>query len=126
MSKPGPSQCAPPKKKQWVHKEDLGVWPFGVCIERLDESLEWTKNAALVQKALLWKTPLPIAPLARNKGVLLGESWPETCWLDTYGSVVVKPGHLVFRKWTPLLGTKMAENLVKSYWVRICGLPLQL
>lgn len=92
----------------------------------MDECFTWIEITGLVQLALLKHEKRRIYPLERSRGVIFGESWAETCWLDAHGSQKVAPGRVVFHRWTPWLGTVADNNLVQSRWIRVRGFPLHL
>lgn len=56
-----------------------------MCVERIDESLEWSEIERKVQDAFLKKDELQIIPSVENRGLLLLDSWAEVCWLDSQG-----------------------------------------
>lgn len=48
---------------------NLGSWPLAVCVERIDESLEWSVVATKIQDILLIKEKPKILPLAEKRSV---------------------------------------------------------
>lgn len=58
---------------------------MAACVERIDESLEWSEIERKVQDAFLKKDELQIIPSVENRGLLLLDSWAEVCWLDSQG-----------------------------------------
>lgn len=70
-----------------------------VCVERIDESLEWSEIERKVRDAILKKDEIQIIPLAENKGLFLLNSWAEVCWPDSQGSKFIDQGRIGFHRW---------------------------
>lgn len=76
--------------------------------------------------ALLRDKRANIMPFAKDRAIILGLSGEEARSLDAHGSRMVRPGTLVFHKWSPTLGTKIESEWYREAWVPIRGLPFHL
>lgn len=92
------------REHNWEKKVDFGRWAMVVCIKRVNAGMTWSIIKAEIQKSLM-SEKLSIISLAANTGMLMGESWEEVYWLDSWGSRTITPGCLVFHYWLPSLGT---------------------
>lgn len=52
---------------------DMGVWPLGICVDRIDESLSWTHIKELIKESILYTKRAKIVPLTENGGIFIGE-----------------------------------------------------
>lgn len=67
-------------------KDNQDGWAMCVCVERIDVSLSWGVIEEIVSTALLWEKKVSIVPFAENRGLFIGDSWAEACWLNSHGS----------------------------------------
>lgn len=80
-----------------------------VCVERIDPNLSWVLIEDLINEALLRKSKARVISFVENRGIFMGDNWPETTWLDSHGTRMICSGSLVFHRWSPLVGTKIVS-----------------